>query len=129
MLYQKIWQPSLHQQQKNNLGRGKKRMWFRPGLPDLSFFNIPKHWKIYQIATKYPNGHKICITNGCNLFQIAILYTNLFHLKVFQSLPKFGFLFWKTYHLATLVPTIVFSRQKVVVRRSIRDQGQGTRRR
>jgi hypothetical protein len=44
----------------------------RTGLTDFSLFIIPKHWKIYQTATKLPNGHKIYVPNGCNLFQIAI---------------------------------------------------------
>jgi hypothetical protein len=29
------------------------------GLPDFCLFNIPKHWKMYQMATKLPNGHQI----------------------------------------------------------------------
>jgi hypothetical protein len=29
----------------------------RPGLPDFASFKIPKQGKIYQIATKVPNGH------------------------------------------------------------------------
>jgi hypothetical protein len=37
------------------------------GLPDFSLFNIPKWWKIYQIATKFPKGHK--------MYQISVLYS------------------------------------------------------
>jgi hypothetical protein len=35
---------------------------FRPGLPDLYWYNIPKRWKIYQMTTNYvyvSYGHKI----------------------------------------------------------------------
>jgi hypothetical protein len=53
-------------------------------LPDFSRHNLPKRGKIYQIATKFPNGHEIYpkpsyISNG--------------HIKYqsfqFQGLPKF----------------------------------------
>jgi hypothetical protein len=33
---------------------------------------------------------------------MAIPFTNIFHCKKLQNLPKFGFLVWKIYHLATL---------------------------
>jgi hypothetical protein len=26
----------------------------RPGLPDFSWYNVPKRGKIYHVATKYP---------------------------------------------------------------------------
>jgi hypothetical protein len=47
--------------------------------------------KIYQIATKLPNGHNIHIPNGRNIFQIAIEITNLFYSKALQNLHKSGF--------------------------------------
>jgi hypothetical protein len=31
----------------------------QPGLPDFSRHNVPKQRKIYQIKTKFPNGHWI----------------------------------------------------------------------
>jgi hypothetical protein len=31
----------------------------KPGLPDLSWLNVPKRGKIYQIITTLPNGHKV----------------------------------------------------------------------
>jgi hypothetical protein len=35
------------------------------------------------------------VPNGRNIFQMDIEYTNLFHSKVLQNLPKLGFLVWK----------------------------------
>jgi hypothetical protein len=61
------------------------------GLPDFSIHNIPKRGKLYQIATKLPNGHK--------MFQIAVIYSNLFY----SNLPKFGIFGLKIYHLAALL--------------------------
>jgi hypothetical protein len=62
-----------------------------PGLPDFSWYNIPNRGKIYQITLKYlkwpqhiPNGRKIDHT--------TIKYTNIFHRKTLQNLPKLGFL-------------------------------------
>jgi hypothetical protein len=43
------------------------------------FDNLPNELKIYQMAVKY-----VC--------QLAVDYTNLFHSKALQNLPKFGFL-------------------------------------
>jgi hypothetical protein len=64
------------------------------GLPDSSRRNIPNLGKIYQIATKSPNGH--------TMFQMAVLYSKwpkntptFFHNKVLENLPKFGFWFEK----------------------------------
>jgi hypothetical protein len=54
------------------------------GLPDYSWYNIPNGHKIYQMATKIPNGRKVR--------QTAIKYTNIFHYKTLQNLPKLGFL-------------------------------------
>jgi hypothetical protein len=57
-----------------------------------------KRGKVYQIATKLPNGHNICI-----LFQIAKEYANLLHSKALKNLLMLVFLVWNyTYHLATL---------------------------
>jgi hypothetical protein len=53
----------------------------RPGLPDLSWHNIPKPRKIYQ--------------NGRTVYQMTIQYTNIFHSKALQNLRKLGFLVWK----------------------------------
>jgi hypothetical protein len=64
--------------------------WPQPGLPDFSWHNIPKRGKIYLIATKLPNGHKI--------YQ---------HFS-FQDPPKVKKLWFfglKMYHLASLTTT------------------------
>jgi hypothetical protein len=37
------------------------------GLPDFSLHNRPKWRKIYQMATKLPNGH--------NIFQMPVMYS------------------------------------------------------
>jgi hypothetical protein len=42
------------------------------------------------------------VPNGYNIFQMTIKYTNFFHSMALKNLPKFGFLVWKTCHLATL---------------------------
>jgi hypothetical protein len=31
----------------------------RPGLPDISWYKIPKRGKIYQMTPNIPKGHKI----------------------------------------------------------------------
>jgi hypothetical protein len=63
---------------------------FPSGLPELSWYNLPKREKMYQYT---PNGRKID--------QMAIKYTNIFHCKTLLKLPKFG---QKMCHLATLLP-------------------------
>jgi hypothetical protein len=63
------------------------------GLPDFSCHNVPKRWKIYQIAAKLPNVHKI---KNCQ--------------RLYQTLPiqgphkftQIGIFGLKIYHLATL---------------------------
>jgi hypothetical protein len=57
--------------------------------------------KYTKIASKLPNGHKIHIPNGRTILQVAIEYTDLFHFKALQNLPKLVFCL-KIYHLATL---------------------------
>jgi hypothetical protein len=55
-------------------------------LPDFSLSSIPKRGKVYQIATKLQNGHKIY--------------------QLFKFPPKFAQILifcFKIYHLATLV--------------------------
>jgi hypothetical protein len=39
----------------------------KAGLPDFSSYNIPKRGKIYQLATKLPNGPKI--------YQMVVIYS------------------------------------------------------
>jgi hypothetical protein len=49
--------------------------------------------KIFQMAKKWPNGY--------NLFQMILKLIKNLYSKPFQSIPKFGFLVCKIYHLAT----------------------------
>jgi hypothetical protein len=54
-------------------------------------------------TTKLPNGYKIGIPNGSNIFQLGIKYTNIFHsIQALQDLPTLGFFGFRIYHLATL---------------------------
>jgi hypothetical protein len=64
------------------------------GLPDFSWYMIPKLEKMYQMNTKciqwarhIPNVHKI--------FQMARKYFTIFQSQALQNLPKLGFLVWK----------------------------------
>jgi hypothetical protein len=59
-------------------------------LPDLSWYNIPK-WKKYQITIKYTQWPQN-ISNGCKIDEMAMKYTNIYHCKFLQNLPKLGFL-------------------------------------
>jgi hypothetical protein len=65
------------------------------GLPDFSWYKIPKREKIYQITTSYIyqmsikyNYIKTVKWTKCPY----IKYTNIFHCMTLQNLPKFGFL-------------------------------------
>jgi hypothetical protein len=65
-----------------------------PGLPGFSWYKIPKWGKIYQISMNYTK----CpwnITEDRKMVQVSIKYSNIFHCKNLQNLPKFGFLVWK----------------------------------
>jgi hypothetical protein len=80
------------------MGRCRKIL----GLPYLSWSNIPKLGKIYQITTKYTKWpYYIC--NGCKIDQMVIKY--LYQDFPYQDPPKFTQI-WifglKTNHLATL---------------------------
>jgi hypothetical protein len=59
------------------------------GLPDFFLTQYTKRGKIYEIATKLPNDHKMyqidVISNG-------IKYTNTFLSKALQNFPKLRFL-------------------------------------
>jgi hypothetical protein len=60
----------------------------------IFWHNIPKRG-IYQIATKLPNGHKMCQMAIIYIFQMGIKYSNLFHSNALRNLPKLGFFVWK----------------------------------
>jgi hypothetical protein len=61
------------------------------GLPDFSWYNIPKWEKIYQMTTKYTQWPQN-ILNCRKIDQMAIKYTNFFHCKTLQNLPILEFL-------------------------------------
>jgi hypothetical protein len=58
-----------------------------PGLPDFSSYN--KREKYTCRPQNVQNSHKIV---GRKIDQMVIKYTNIFHCKTFQNLPKLGFL-------------------------------------
>jgi hypothetical protein len=45
----------------------------------------------YQNAKNIPNKHKIYKMAVCKVDQMAINFTNIFHCKTLQNLPKRGF--------------------------------------
>jgi hypothetical protein len=53
-------------------------------MNQLGFFLSLNTKTVGKYTTKLPNGHQI--------YQMAIDYTNLFHSKDLQNLPKLGFL-------------------------------------
>jgi hypothetical protein len=59
-------------------------------LPDFSLNNIPKREKYTQMTTKYTK-RPLNISNGRKIDQMVIKYTNNFHCKTLQNLPKLGF--------------------------------------
>jgi hypothetical protein len=73
------------------------------GLPDFPCYNLHKRGKIYQISIKYAQK-LLNMPNGYEIYQMAIKYTNIFHRKTLQNLPKLeliGIFGLKTNHLAT----------------------------
>jgi hypothetical protein len=75
------------------------------GLPDFSWYNIPKWGKVCQVATKLPNCHNIYqITIICRYIQNG---QRIYKLFSWHGPPKFTQI-WifglKTCHLATLSP-------------------------
>jgi hypothetical protein len=64
------------------------------GLPDFSWYKIPKRGKIYQITTNRTKC-QWNITKDRKMDQVSIKYTNIFHCKTLKNFPKFGFLVWK----------------------------------
>jgi hypothetical protein len=64
-----------------------------------------------------PKGHKIhqmAFTKWLLIFQLAMKYSNVFHSKALQVLPKLGFSEWNyVYHLATDGVTAALERQIV----------------
>jgi hypothetical protein len=54
-----------------------KESGLEPGLPDFSWYNIPKGGKIYQMTTKYTKW-PLHISNGRKIDQMNIKCTNIF---------------------------------------------------
>jgi hypothetical protein len=67
---------------------------YLPGLPDLCWYKIPTREKIYQITTNYTKCRSNT-TKDRKMDQVSIKYTNIFHCKTLQNVPKFGFLVWQ----------------------------------
>jgi hypothetical protein len=66
------------------------------GLPDFSWHNIPKRGSVYQNESQIiPNCIKIYQIVLKYMYQVALKYTNIFHSKAFQNIPKLVFLYWK----------------------------------
>jgi hypothetical protein len=58
------------------------------------------------MTTNYTNGHKI--------FQMVMKYTNIYHSKALQNVPKLGFLvrkqtIWQTWRQSLLLSRRVFN--------------------
>jgi hypothetical protein len=63
----------------------------RAGLPDFSWFKIPKRGEIYQMITKYTNW-PLNISNGRKIGnKLVIKYTKIFHCKTPKIYPNWGF--------------------------------------
>jgi protoporphyrinogen oxidase len=58
-----------------------------PGLPDFSWYNVPKREKYTKMTTKFTKW-PLDIPNGCQIFQMAINYTDIFHSKALQNIPN-----------------------------------------
>jgi hypothetical protein len=92
-------------------GKFKSQNGSEPGLPDWPCYNIPKREKMYQITVNLPNGHKITIKytklpqNIQKGHLTALKYTNPFHCKTLENLPKLVFWYEEICHLATLQRT------------------------
>jgi hypothetical protein len=55
---------------------------------------IPKPEQMYQMNTKCTKW-SLNIPNVCKIFQMALIYSNIFQSRALQNLPKLGFLVWK----------------------------------
>jgi hypothetical protein len=65
-----------------------------PGLPDYSWYMIPKQEKMYQMNTKRTKW-SYNIPNALKMSQIAIKYINIFPSKALQNSPNLEFWVWK----------------------------------
>jgi hypothetical protein len=64
--------------------------WLDHGLPDFSWYNMPKRKKIYQITMKYTKWSQN-IPNGRKIDQMSITYSNIFHCKTIQNFTQIWF--------------------------------------
>jgi hypothetical protein len=76
----------------------------KPGLPDLSWYMIPKREKMLQMNKKCTKW-SYNIPNVCKIFQMAIKYINSFQSRASQIYPNRD-LGLKINHLATLVQDV-----------------------
>jgi hypothetical protein len=70
---------------------------YSTGLPDFSWYQNTKTGKYI------PNGRIIYVPTVHKIYQMSIKYTNIFHCKTLQNLPKFELFGLKIYRLATLL--------------------------
>jgi hypothetical protein len=61
------------------------------GLPDLSWYNLPKWGKIFQMTIKHTK-RKQDIPNDRKIHQMALKCIDIFGCKTLQNLPKLSFL-------------------------------------
>jgi hypothetical protein len=64
---------------------------------------------MFQITIKYTKSQKI-LPDGHQIGLMAVIYTDIFHRKTLQNLPKLENFGLKTNHLATQFSTSAFSK-------------------
>jgi hypothetical protein len=102
------WVPSrLSVAGKTNVGCPINEKRLDSGLPDSSWYTIPKQNKIYLITIKDTKSPQK-IPNGRKVDQMAIKCTNNFHCKDPPKFTQTGILGLKTNHLATQIVLKVF---------------------
>jgi hypothetical protein len=72
----------------------KENQWsiFKAGLPDYSWYMIPKPEKIYQMNTKCAKWLQT-IPNVCKIIQMGIKYIKIFQSEALQIYPNWDFWF------------------------------------
>jgi hypothetical protein len=92
------WKKGLwgHQSQRREPHRPPLLQWIRGRVARFFWYNRPKRKNIPNGHNiHYINGYNICVPKGRKIDHMAIKYTNIFHSKTFQNLPKLGFMVWK----------------------------------
>jgi hypothetical protein len=77
--------------------------WYRSGLPDFSWCNIPKWENIYQRTTEYV--YSVTIKYNRLPHKMALKMSKHFLFMGLKNFPKMGFFGMPIYHLATLAQT------------------------